>query len=49
MEFELIIDRIKEGLEYIDANTQIINSNRRDRNIIYLRGLKSLFETQITQ
>ncbi len=49
MEFELIIDRIKEGLEYIDANTQIINSNRRDRNIIYLRGLKTLFETQITQ
>jgi len=49
MEFELIIDRIIEGLEYIDVNTQIINSNRRDRNIIYLRGLKTLFETQITQ
>jgi hypothetical protein len=49
MEFELVIDRIKEGLEYIDFNTQIINANRRDRNIIYLRGLKTLFETQITQ
>ena len=49
MEFDLIIDRIREGLEYIDINTQIINSNRRDRNIVYLRGLKTLFETQVTQ
>jgi hypothetical protein len=49
MEFELIIDRTKESRECIDIHTQTINYNRRDRNIVYLRGLKTLFETQITQ
>ena len=36
-------------MSIFDINTQIINSNRRDRSIIYLRGLKTLFEPQITQ
>jgi hypothetical protein len=48
MELTEILQRIKNGFEYIDENTQIQNSNRRNREILYNQGFKSLFENQVT-
>ncbi len=47
MEFDLILDRVSEGLVAVDANTTRINSSNKGH--IYLPGLPTLYEPQCAE